>query len=231
MTMTDPFTFNDVADDAEAILSQAAADDVDDQGDDADPAAPYGINPNTGRPYTKSAEERQRWGKAMAEARANKGPRVSGRGAPAKTRRSAGAPGGSSRPNKSTARLQAAQALMQLPAVLTAMLGTVMPAFRYDSMAFSLHGEAVAVALADTAETVPAVAALLERAGKVGPYGALVTAMTPLVVQLAANHNMIRPGMMGTLDRENLFATVAPDAYAQARAAQQARDDALPDAA
>jgi hypothetical protein len=102
---------------------------------------------------------------------------------------------------------------VQLPAIAAGMLGAIMPVFRYDSLAISLHGKRIADALAETAETVPSVAAVLDKAANIGPYALIVTAVTPLVVQIAANHGMIKPGMMGSLSHDELHRTVAPESF------------------
>lgn len=60
-----------------------------------------------------------------------------------------------------------------------------------DAFAVSQHGPNVAEALNQLAQERPEVAAMLEKVLAIGPYGALVAAVIPMVIQIAHNHNAI----------------------------------------
>lgn len=60
-----------------------------------------------------------------------------------------------------------------------------------DAAAVAHHGPQIAQALHDLAVERPEVAAVLERVLAVGPYGALIGATVPLVVQILHNHDVI----------------------------------------
>lgn len=136
--------------------------------------------------------------------RANTGPRV------------AAAPG----PRKTTGRPAAAKknepdfrpgimGLLQIPALGLSVLGrqTKNPALQADGYAISMHAPGLAEALNETAKQQPAVAKALETMMKAGPYGALITAVVPLMMQLAANHKLMNPApAMGVHDPEDLVA-------------------------
>lgn len=60
-----------------------------------------------------------------------------------------------------------------------------------DSWAVTTHAPGIAEALNDLAQERPEVAMVLQRVLSVGPYGALLAATVPLVVQLLHNHDLI----------------------------------------
>ena len=57
-----------------------------------------------------------------------------------------------------------------------------------DGYAFGMHSGNIVTALNDLGNEQPAVGAVLEKICKAGPYGAIIQATLPLVMQLAANH-------------------------------------------
>ena len=60
-----------------------------------------------------------------------------------------------------------------------------------DAVAVANHGPNIAEALNQLAHERPEIAAALEKVIAIGPYGALVAATIPLIIQLAHNHNVI----------------------------------------
>ena len=72
--------------------------------------------------------------------------------------------------------------------LLAAPLAFVQP---LDAMAVAQHGPNISEALNDLAQHRPEVAMVLQRILAVGPYGALLAATVPLVVQLLHNHDVI----------------------------------------
>jgi hypothetical protein len=83
--------------------------------------------------------------------------------------------------------------LLQMPAMGLSMIGrqTKNPALQADGMAIAMHAATLAEAVNATAQAQPEVARALDRVMKAGPYGALIAAVVPLALQLAANHKMI----------------------------------------
>jgi hypothetical protein len=98
----------------------------------------------------------------------------------------------------------AVMGLLQLPAAGLALAGAKNPQFLADALTLELHGPPVAQALAEVAQEQPAVAAVLDRLMHVGPYGALIAAVSPLIFQVAANHGLFPAGQMGTRTLEQM---------------------------
>lgn len=73
-----------------------------------------------------------------------------------------------------------------------------------DAAAIGQHGPNVSVELAKIAETNEKVGRIIDRLTDMGPYGALVTALMPLVTQILVNHKVMQPGVMGSVPRETL---------------------------
>lgn len=99
--------------------------------------------------------------------------------------------------------------LLQIPAMGLTMFGrqSKNPALQADGYALAMHAPGLAEALNETAKAQPAVARALESIMKAGPYGAIIGAMVPLVMQLAANHGMMNPApQMGIHDPADLVA-------------------------
>lgn len=104
--------------------------------------------------------------------------------------------------------------LLQVPAFGLAMAGqrTGSATLLADSAAVGMHAPAIAQALHDLAVDRPEVAAVLDRLMAVGPYGALITALLPLVVQLGHNHGVVAESVatgLGAVPRRVLLAQLA----------------------
>jgi hypothetical protein len=67
-------------------------------------------------------------------------------------------------------------------------LGRLKPVFFADAAAVSAKGPKVCDELSNLAQDDPRIAAIVEKATKVGPYGALLAAAMELSVQIATNH-------------------------------------------
>jgi hypothetical protein len=104
--------------------------------------------------------------------------------------------------------------LFQIPAGALAMAGMRRPVFAADAAAITIYSPNIAEALDQLAHERPEVAAVLDRVLQVGPYGVLIAAAAPLVLQLLANHNAVPPGIMGTVPPETLIANFMPEAGA-----------------
>ena len=217
VSVGDPYAAGDPHiewEEANAAHDPPPSDDDDDQAVAADPAAPYGRNPRTGKPYKMSAEDRAQLGQKLAQARADAAARrggyePSGRRAPGRPPKSTGPK--PSRPKGPDYRMAVA-GMLQLPAYALGVGARVVPSLGLDAIALSMHTPAIADAVGQLAEDDPRIAAILDRVMAVGPYGALFAAITPLVMQILCNHGMLKPSpMMGTLSEEELYAVVEPE--------------------
>jgi|SRR5579862_4949957 len=77
-----------------------------------------------------------------------------------------------------------------------------------DAGAVSLYVPGIAREIAELAETQEQVAAFVDPLIKAGPYFGLVTAVLPLVMQVAVNHGRFAAGAMGTVPAVSLAAQV-----------------------
>jgi hypothetical protein len=184
--------------------TDAARDDREDQAVDED--APYGRNPRTGKPYKMSPEAREALGTRLAEGRRTA--MQTGR-PPTKKRRGSTGPGSTrpsaSRPAQPDYRAAVA-GLLQLPAMALGVGARFNPAFGLDSAALALHTPPIADAVHYLALDDARIAAILDRVMQVGPYGALVAAVSPLIVQILCNHGVIKPNAtVGALTPEELL--------------------------
>lgn len=166
--------------------------------DPIDPEAPYGRNPKTGEPYKRSPDERARLAANLQGAKRTRSVRQDGG---RRTPRAQGSKA-SSKPGYAQTVLQ----LLQVPAFGLQVASRFNPTLGLDALALTLHAPDIAEAVESVAYEQPAMAAVLERIGSVGPYGALGVAILPLMLQLAANHGAIKPNPdMGILDPVSLM--------------------------
>jgi hypothetical protein len=84
----------------------------------------------------------------------------------------------------------------------------VFPASPADACAIIVHTPSLSESIADLAQQDSRVAAILDKLLEIGPYGALLSAVMPLVVQILANHGIIKPGAMGSMPAEEIIALV-----------------------
>jgi hypothetical protein len=100
--------------------------------------------------------------------------------------------------------------LVQLVAAPVFVLGTRNDVFLADAAAINASAPDIARAVADLAEKNERVARVLEKLAEVGPYGALIAAVAPLAFQVATNHGLLPPGVVGTVDPVEMAATIDP---------------------
>ncbi|MEU0398358.1 hypothetical protein ABZ208_37570 [Streptomyces sp. NPDC006208] len=125
-----------------------------------------------------------------------------------KKRRDAGAGRGtSSRTTKTAGTSQhrryeeGVQGLLQIPAMALSFVNPV------DGFCVAHHTPPISKAVADLAIERPEVAAALDKVLSVGPYGALLGATLPLVIQLMHNHGMVPESMakaMGATPKKDI---------------------------
>ena len=101
--------------------------------------------------------------------------------------------------------------LMQIPAGGLALAGMQRPVFAADAAAITIHAPNIAEALDQLAQERPEIAAVLDRVLQVGPYGVLIAAVSPLVLQILTNHRAIPAGVMGTQPPEILLSNFMPN--------------------
>lgn len=164
-------------------LDPLAPEDIDGGPDEApDPDAPYGRNPKTGKPYSRPPEWRAKLAETLARGRATQAAKAPARKAAPKAK--AKADGGND-------YRVGVLGLLQVPAFALGMASRWNPKLGLDAAAIGLHAPALADAVAATAAHDDRLAAVLDRVLAVGPYGALLGALLPLGLQLAANHGAI----------------------------------------
>lgn len=94
--------------------------------------------------------------------------------------------------------------LLQTVTLPLAIAGMQNQTLAADAVTIDTHGPNVVTALNSLAQERPEVAAILEKMLSVGPYGLLVAAITPMAMQLLVNHNVMKPGMLGTVAKSEL---------------------------
>lgn len=99
-----------------------------------------------------------------------------------------------------------------------------------DALAVTHHAPPIAEALNDLAHEQPQVAAVLDRVLAVGPYTALFAAVTPLVLQILHNHDVLPEQVaapMGVTPKRQIEAELAAHAAAmqQAQASDAQREE------
>jgi hypothetical protein len=159
-----------------------------------DPEAPYGRTKN-GQPRRKPGPQ--------------KGTRVGG--AIPKPERRAATGRTASAKKGGTDYYTGILGLLQIPAMGLAAAGQFNEDFALDGAALSMHAPGIASALNDLANDNPAVGAALERIMSVGPYGAILGAMIPLAMQIAANHKAVPDAVArgaGAMPREEFRAAL-----------------------
>lgn len=97
------------------------------------------------------------------------------------------------------------QAIQGLFGAIAMPLMVVAPA---DAAAIALHAEPIGEAVAEVSANDPRFAAIIDRLVHAGPYAALLSAVAPLALQLAANHGYAPVGLLGTMGKEQLIAAV-----------------------
>lgn len=122
---------------------------------------------------------------------------------------------------KTAAREEAANGIFQL-----AGFGCIITRQYADAGAINLHGAPVAHELALLAEKNTSIGKGLDYLMEAGPYAGLITALMPLVLQLMANHKVIRADMVsaaGVVPPEALTADVKAHMARQAHEALMAQ--------
>lgn len=101
--------------------------------------------------------------------------------------------------------------LIQIPAGILGMAGTRNEDLALDGAALAMYAPPIAEALNELAQDQPAVAAALDRILAAGPYGALIGALIPLALQIAANHKLLPDQAVvggGAMTREQFRSTL-----------------------
>lgn len=98
--------------------------------------------------------------------------------------------------------------LLQIPAFILASAGRLNPVLEYDGIAVAVATPNIAEAVNSLAQEEPRVAAVLDKILQVGPYGAILGAVVPLIAQIAVNHKKIPAGTLGTQEPEALKASL-----------------------
>ncbi len=163
----------------------------------ADPEAPYGRRAD-GTPKKKP-------GPPAGTPRGTSAPRKAAPAAPRPTRKA----GPRAKPSAALPDYREGVAgLLQIPAFILASAGRLNPVLEYDGIAVAVATPNIAEAVNALAQEEPRVAAVLDKILQVGPYGALLGALVPLVAQIAVNHKRLPAGTLGTQEPEALKASL-----------------------
>ena len=145
-------------------------------------------------------------------------------------------------PEVTAKRAASAEETFKLAGTCLLVVGKIthMPSFTADGFMVNANAGPLAVALADVAAVEPQIARWLDKApsAKVTAWIGLATVVGGLGLQAAANHKLIKPGVMGTSDpaeiiRANEAALAAHQKQVEDEAAEMARlaeEDAKADA-
>lgn len=155
-------------------------------------AAPKADPPKGDTPPAKKKRPTTRAGRAAAAAER----KAAGKG------KSDKAPSSTPRPRRSDLETRLTTSLATLGTGLVAAGSMTSPAVAADGILVIRQAPDVSKALADLAKNDPRVAAALERMLTVGTYGALVAAVAPLMIGIAANHGAIPAHVAGMVGVE-----------------------------
>jgi hypothetical protein len=95
--------------------------------------------------------------------------------------------------------------IVQIVGLPLAAAGTRDERFLADLVALNATAEPIADAMDSLAQSNETVAKALDKLGEVGPYGLLIGAVAPLILQIAANHSLVPAGTLGTVTHEVLL--------------------------
>lgn len=98
-------------------------------------------------------------------------------------------------------------AVFQLVSFGLTMVGERDERILADGLAVAEHGPNISTALNQLATEKPEVAAVLDKVLAAGPYGLVIAAVSPLIMQVASNHGVKVPGMK---DRKSYVAQFVP---------------------
>jgi hypothetical protein len=99
--------------------------------------------------------------------------------------------------------------LIQIIGLPLAAVGSRDERFMADLVALNAMAPAIADAVDGIAQGNRRMAAALDKLAEVGPYGLLIGALTPLILQVATNHGVLPAGMMGTVEPGDLLEAAA----------------------
>jgi len=94
--------------------------------------------------------------------------------------------------------------IVSLPLAAGAATGSV--PFTADLVTVDVYADPVADAFDKLADQHKGVAAVLDKLAEVGPYGLVIGALAPMILQIAVNHGALPPGTAGTADPDDLVA-------------------------
>lgn len=187
-TMTDEHAQGDVADDFPPQQPEP---------DEAPDEAPYGYLADGVTPRGKP------------------GPKPGSRRGPSSRKSRGSRPGrgrsGSTRPPRSKAKPAAAASsgttdytegligLLQLAVTPLALMAIQRPVYAADLATVMVHGDQLCAEVNALAQQYPEVEAVVERMCAAGPFGGILAAGIAIGVQCAANHGLVPPGFMGSV--------------------------------
>jgi hypothetical protein len=129
------------------------------------------------------------------------------------------AKGGKAKGGKASPYRDNALGLIQMIGLPLAVAGSRDERFMADLVALNTTAPGIADAVDAIAQSNRRMAAALDKLAEVGPYGLLIGALTPLVLQVATNHGLLPAGMLGTVEPDVLLDSIEDMTGATAEAA------------
>lgn len=123
----------------------------------------------------------------------------------ANRRRGASAPKASKTKPKSSRYRDSVLGLAQIIGLPLAAASTRNEVFLADLITLNATAPGIADAADSIAQSNPKVAAALDKLVEVGPYGLLIGALAPLILQGCCNHGLLPAGVMGTIEPADLI--------------------------
>jgi hypothetical protein len=113
-------------------------------------------------------------------------------------------------PQTDAERKAGVEGLVQIGAGVTLLVHqrTHDDAYMADAITLSNSSEMLSDAVVETAKHNARFAAVVDKVTAAGPYAMLTSAVLSVGAQIAANHKVIAPGLMGAVSREEVLASV-----------------------
>lgn len=178
--------------------------------------APEGVQVDMEAPYGRTATGKPKGKPGRKPGASSRGRRTSSSGPTAPPRKRATA---ARKPPAGPDYHGGLRRALGVPVGILTALGGRKPVFRADAMAVVMHGPKITDAVADMAEADPRLAGILDRFLQATPAAEIITAISPLVVQIAVNHGTMPVEMgkqMGAEDPDTLVKVYTRHLAAQA---------------
>lgn len=179
-------------------------------GDETDPEAPWGRKAD-GTPRRRPGRPPKEGTSGEAPAPPRTSTSTSGSGSKSGSKSSGSKSGSKSSGSKRADYKRGVRELLGLPAAALAAAGGSLGRADLvaDGATVDRHADGIAQAADSVAQHDPRFAQVIERVLAGGPWAALASALVPMAAQVAVNHGVLSPGIMGTVSPETLISEMA----------------------